>query len=262
VTAALRVFFVGGAISFRALFNWIRPLMYFTTMLLGPFFQVVFFVYVGRYARSEDDTFFIVGNAIQVCALSGIFGMVMGIANERQYGTLQPLLATPANRVALFLGRGLPYIVNGLIVSAFSFALSWLFLDFSPPASSLPALALVLLVSTAACTGMGMTIGSLGLRARDVFFGSNLVVLLMLLFTGANVDVQDLPGWMEAVGRGFPVTHGIEAGRQVVAGASLGEVRGLVLAEAAIGAAYALAGYVLFRFFEGEGRRRATLETF
>jgi ABC-2 type transport system permease protein len=262
VTSAVRVFFVGGRISYRALFNWISPTMYTTTMLVGPFFQVLFFVYLGRYAGNETDSFFIVGNSIQVCGLAGIFGMIMGIANERQFGTLSPLLATPANRVALFLGRGLPHIVNGIVVSTFSLALSWLLLDFSPEPASLPSLALVLAVSTFACTSFGMTIGSIGLRARDVFFAGNLVFLLMLLLCGVNVSVDDLPGWLEAIARAIPLTHGIEAGREVVAGASLGSVQGLLLTELLIGVVYAGIGYTLFRLFEAEGRRRGSLETF
>jgi hypothetical protein len=39
-------------------------------------------------------------------------------------------------------------------------------------------------------------------------------------------------------------------------------VSGLVWTEASIGVAYAAAAYVLFRLFELEGRRRASLETF
>ena len=35
----LRVFFVGGVISYRALFNWIRPAMYIPTMFGSPLFQ-------------------------------------------------------------------------------------------------------------------------------------------------------------------------------------------------------------------------------
>src|ERR671911_512317 len=108
---AARVFFVGGRISYRALFNWISPGMYVTTMLGSPLFQILFFVYLGRYAGSQDDDFFVVGNAIQIAAMSGIYGMTMGIANERQFGTLQPLLATPANRLAIFAGRALPFIL-------------------------------------------------------------------------------------------------------------------------------------------------------
>jgi hypothetical protein len=72
MTVSARIFFVGGAISYRALFNWIQPGMYVATMLGSPLFQILFFTYVGRYAGSEDDAFFIVGNAIQVAAMAGI----------------------------------------------------------------------------------------------------------------------------------------------------------------------------------------------
>lgn len=262
MTPALRVFFVGGRISYRALFNWISPGIYVTTMLGSPLFQILFFTYLGRYAGGRSDDFFIVGNAVQVSAMAGIYGMVMGIANERQYGTLSPLLATPANRLAVFAGRGLPFIVNGLAVSAFGFAASWALLDFSPDPEVLPALALVVTITVVSCTALGALIGSIGLRARDVFFAANLVYFLMLLFCGVNVDVSDLPGWMEAVGTAIPLTHGIQAARRIVDGATLGDVAGLVATEAAIGAAYGVAAYGLFRLFEAEGRRRASLETY
>jgi ABC-2 type transport system permease protein len=262
VTAAWRVFFVGGRISYRALFNWISPVMYTTTMLGSPLFQILFFTYLGRYAGSRGDDFFVVGNAVQVSAMAGIYGMVMGIANERQYGTLTPLLATPANRLAVFAGRALPNVVNGLVVSTFGFAISWLLLDFDPAAESLPSLALVVGITVVSCTALGMLIGSIGLRARDVFFAANLVYFLMLLFCGVNIDVDSLPGWMETIGRVLPLTHGIEAARKIVAGAALGDVGGLVVTEALIGVAYAVAAYGLFRFFEAESRRRASLETY
>ena len=98
------------------------------------------------------------------------------------------------------------------------------------------------------------------LRARDVFFASNLMYFLTLLFCGTNVPLGTLPGWMQAIGRSLPLTHGIEAARSVAEGAALGEVSGLVRTELLIGAVYALGAYVLFRVFEIEGRRRASLE--
>lgn len=262
MTAAVRVFVVGGGISYRALFNWISPGLYVTTMLGSPLFQILFFTYLGRYAGSRDDSFFIVGNAIQVAAMSGIYGMTMGIANERQYGTLLPLLATPANRLAIFSGRALPFVLNGIFVSAFGFAVAWLLLDFRPAEGSVPALAVAVVVTTSSCVALGMLIGSIGLRARDVFFGANLVYFLMLLVCGVNVANEDLPGWLAVIGRSLPLTHGIEAAREIAAGAALGDVRGKLLTEALVGLAYAVTAYVLFRFFEAEGRRRASLERF
>ncbi|HVG93797.1 MAG TPA: ABC transporter permease, partial [Planctomycetota bacterium] len=93
-------------------------------------------------------------------------------------------------------------------------------------------------------------------------FGANLVYFLMLLVCGVNIANDDLPNWLGAIGRCLPLTHGIEAARQIVAGTPVGDVSGLLWTEAGIGLAYATAAYVLFRVFEAEGRRRASLETF
>lgn len=261
MTAALRVFFVGGRISYRALFNWISPVIYVTTMLGSPVFQILFFTYLGRYARAEDDLFYVVGNAVQVSAMAGIYGMTMGIANERQFGTLAPLLATPANRLAIFAGRAVPYVLNGLLVSAFGFATGWILLGVEPDGGTLPALVLVVLLTVCSCVALGMLIGSIGLRARDVFFASNLVYFLMLLVCGVNVPVDALPGWLETIGRGVPLTHGIEAAREIAVGASLGDVAGLVATEALVGLAYATTAFLLFRLLEAESRRKATLDS-
>src|SRR5581483_3901535 len=86
--SSLRVFLVGGLISYRALFNWIRPYVYVPTMLGAPLFQIVFFTYLGRYSQAgRGDAFFVVGNAVQVCGMSCVYGMTMAVANERWFGT-------------------------------------------------------------------------------------------------------------------------------------------------------------------------------
>jgi ABC-2 type transport system permease protein len=84
---------------------------------------------------------------------------------------------------------------------------------------------------------------------------------LMLLFCGVNIPLSVLPGWMATIGRALPLTHGIDAAREVARGSSLADVSGLVWTEVAIGACYAAAAYVLFRWLERESRRRAVLET-
>jgi ABC-2 type transport system permease protein len=260
---SLRIFFVGGLISFRALFNWIKPSMYIPTMLGSPLFQILFFTYLGRYARTgHDDAFYVVGNAIQVCSMSSVYGMTMAVANERQFGTLGPLLASPANRLAVFLGRGVPVLANGLVISAFGFLVGVVLLHFRPPTSSLPALVLVVVVTTVSCTAFGMVLGSIGLYGKDFFFVANLAYFLMLLLCGVNVPLDVLPGWLSTIGRCLPLTHGIVAARRIADGSGLSSVSGLVLTELGIAAAWAAAGYLLFRFLEDASRRRAVLDTF
>src|SRR5581483_4237519 len=195
----LSVFFVGGAIAYRGLFNWIRPAMYIPTMLGSPLFQLIFFTKLGQYAHAEARDFYIVGNSVQVCAMSSVYGMTMAVANERWFGTLGPLLASPANRAAVFLGRGVPVLANGLLVSTFTFLVGVLLLGFRPGLDAVPALALVVLVTVTSCTAFGMLLGSIGLRAKDFFFAANLAYFLMLLFCGVNIPLSVLPGWMNAV---------------------------------------------------------------
>jgi ABC-2 type transport system permease protein len=262
MTTWLRVFFVGGLIAFRGLFNWIRPAMYIPTMLGSPLFQLIFFTKLGQYAHAQSRDFYIVGNSVQVCAMASVYGMTMAISNERQSQTLGPLLASPANRAAIFLGRGVPVLANGLVVSAFTFAVGALLLGFRPGAAAVPSLVVIVIVTVASCTCFGMLLGSVGLRAKDVFFAANLAYFLMLLLCGVNIPLDVLPGWMSFVGRCLPLTHGISAARQVAAGASFGHVAGLVATEAGIAAAYAGAGFALFRFFEHESRRSAVLDAY
>jgi len=257
---AFRVFTIGGLMSYRALFNWQSPTYYIPTMLAHPLFQILFFAYLGRFSGVRDDTFFVVGNAVQVCAMAAVYGVAMTIGGERWTQTLAPLLATPASRLALFLGRAVPHIVGGFVVSAFGFTMGRLLLDFHPPASSILPLALVVLVSTASCTGFGLVIGAIGLRLRDVFTFSNPAYFLMLLLCGVNVPLSALPDWLAAIGRCLPLTHGIAAARAVARGVPLADVAGLLWTEAGIGACYFASAYVLLRVFEAEGRRRASLE--
>jgi ABC-2 type transport system permease protein len=126
-----------------------------------------------------------------------------------------------------------------------------------------PALVVAVFVTTCSCVALGMLIGSIGLRARDVFFGANLVYFLMLLVCGVNIPNDELPGWLGAIGNCLPLTHGIEAAREIASGDAARRRRGLLWTEALIGLAYATAAYVALPL---SSRRkaggRASLETY
>jgi ABC-2 type transport system permease protein len=260
--SATRVALVGGLISFRGLFGWLHPAIFVPTLIVPPIFQVLFFAYLGRAAGLESDTFYVVGNSIQLAALPGLFAISHAINGERKSQTLASLLASPASRVALFLGRSLPVMAIGLIVSAVSFAFGVLLLDVEIPARALPTLALAMLAAAFSCTALGVAHAAVGLRVREMAVFSNLVFAVLLVFCGVNVPLDDLPGWMSTLAQGLPVTHAVEAARDVVGGASFTSVVDLLLTELAIGVAYLVAGLALLRMFERDARRRATIELF
>lgn len=262
MTNWLRVFFVGGVTSYRALFNWISPWVFFPQMLGYPVFEILFFAYLGRFASVQDDRFFLVGNAFMGIAVTGFFGMGHAIAGERRSQTLLTLLASPANRLALFLGRALPSVFTGFAVAATAFAICAAILRVSFTAAELGGLVVAAVVSSFACTAFGMCLGALGIRGRSVSLFADVVAGSMLLLSGANVPLERLPGAVQAVSRLLPLTHGIEAGRMLAAGETLGDASHLLAVELGVGLAYLVLGLVLLRVFEYEGRRSAALEAF
>jgi ABC-2 type transport system permease protein len=255
----LRVFFLGGLISYRALFSWMTPSLFFLTLVVQPVFQILLFAYIGRAAHLRSDEFYVVGNAMQYAAVPCLFAMTQTIAGERYQQTLGYILISPAGRLPLFLGRALPVVLNGFFVAAFSLVIGGLILGVTFPAAVFAPLALVVLVATFSCTGLGLINAGLGLRIRETSVLSNILVGILLIFCGANVPVSSLPGWMSSLSSWIPLTHAIEAARVVADGGSLDSVGGLLGRELGVGLLYALLGLAIIRYLERQSRRHATL---
>jgi ABC-2 type transport system permease protein len=230
------------------------------SLLVAPIFQILLFAYIGRSAGLQSDEFYVVGNALQYSAIPCLFAMTQMIGGERYQNTLSAILVSPARRIPLFFGRAVPVVANGAFVAAFSLAAGTLILGVDIPLSAVPALALVIVVAAFSCTGLGLINAAVSLRVRENAVLTNVIFGFLLIFTGANVPLSELPDWMSTMSQGLPFTHAIKAARKLTDGASLGSVGGLVGTELLIGLCYAAAGYVLLRFMEVQSRRYASLE--
>ena len=260
MTNSVRVFAIGGVISYRALFAFLHPAVFVPTMVVVPIFQILLFAYIGRSAGVADDEFYVIGNAVHNASLPCIWAMVHAISGERFANTLGYILASPAPRVPLFLGRAVPVVANGFVVAIFALVVGGAILGVTFSVGTLAPVAVVVAVAAFACTGVGLVNAALGLVIRDVGILNNLLFGFLLVFTGANVPIDLLPGWIRTISQGLPLTHGIAAARELAAGATLAGVGDLVAREALVGGVYAAIGFTMIRVFEGWSRRRATLE--
>ena len=258
--SSARVFFVGGLMSYRAMFNWMNPWIFVPSLLVSPICQILLFAYIGRAAGVRSDEFYVMGNALNYAAIPCLFAMSSTIGGERYSQTLSLVLATPARRIPLFLGRSLPVIANGWFVAMFGVVVGSLLLSVDVPATAWPAITLVVAVASMSSTGLGLVMGAISLRIRDSATLGNVFFLLLLIFTGTNVALEDMPGWMAAVGEWLPLTHAIQATRALADGAALSDVGDLVLHELLIGAGYVVIGLATLRWLESISRRRATLD--
>jgi ABC-2 type transport system permease protein len=258
----LYLFWQGTILSYIAMFHWLRPATYAASKIIMPLAQMFFFVFLGTFATGSGNAeFYVVGNALQIAAVSGIYGVTMSIGGDRNDGTLPYLFGTPANRLMLFFGRAFMHILDGAlgVVIAFMWGVLLMGLDLSD--TDLVALALTILVTTLSTCGLGLLMGCLSLITVNVMFVNNFVYFLLLIFSGANLDLNAVPAWVRSVSTVLPLSNGIAAARGLVSGAGLPDVAPRLAAELGIGLAYGLLGYLLFFWFETAARRGGTLET-
>ena len=188
-------------------------------------------------------------------------GNTMG--NERQTKTLGIILSTPAARIPLFVGRALPVILNGWVVAVFALVAGGAIFSIDVPSSAYVPIVLVSLrLASFSCTGLGLVGAALALRVRETAVLSNVIFGVLLIFCGVNVPIDRLPEWMASVSPWLPLTHAIEAARQLADGVSFANVTPLLVREISVGAGYVVIAMAMLWFFERESRRRATLEAF
>lgn len=261
--AEAAVFARGTYLQYVALFQWASIRGYIAYKVLLPVTQILFFVELGVYATGRQNAlYFALGNALQLTANAGIFGVIATVANERQYGTLPILLASPSNRLVTFLSRAIVNVIDGIatVTVGLTIAVILFGLDLHHANFALLGFCVVLISVTTA--GLGLMFGSIGLVMRDAIIIANIVYYALLIVCGINFPVSRLPAAVQVISYSLPLTRGVEAAREAAAGASFDQVAGLVAGELAIGAAWALGGYVLFRLLEGWARRGGLQEAY
>jgi ABC-2 type transport system permease protein len=258
----LRLFWQGTLLSYIALFNWLRPVTYMASKIFMPLAQVIFFTLLGTFATGRDTaSFYVIGNAMQIAAVSGIYGVTMSIGGDRWNGTLPYLFGTPANRLVMFVGRAFIHIIDGMLGVIIAFIWGVLILGLDLSQTNLLALALTILIATYSTSGLGLLMGCMSLITLNVMFINNTVYFALLIFSGANIPIASMPDWMQTISLLLPMTRGIAAARALILGASFETVAPLLAGEFLVGTIYAFLGFQLFRWFEIVAKRRGSLET-
>jgi hypothetical protein len=80
------------------------------------------------------------------------------------------------------------------------------------------ALALAILITTFSTSGLGLLLGCISLVSLETMFINNTAYFLLLIFSGANIPLAQLPGWMQKISWALPLTRGIAAARALIDG--------------------------------------------
>lgn len=196
----------------------------------------------------ESRIYFVPGVAATLLLIVTVVVTSMGLAREREMGTLEQVMVTPISPVTLVLGKTLPYAVIGLADLGLVVAAgAWIF--GVPLRGNLLVVLLggsLYLLST---LGIGLLLSSIARNQQQAFMGAFFIVMPAILLSGFMTPVQNMPDWLQPLSTVDPVRHFVEVMRAVLLkGAGIGDLLPQLAAMAGIGlTVFLTAAMVLYR---------------
>jgi ABC-2 type transport system permease protein len=130
----------------------------------------------------------------------------LAMTRERERGTFENLLSTPATPLEVMTGKIVPYILIGLIqVTLILAAARWVF--EVPMLGSLALLYAVVLLFICANLTLGITFSSLARNQLQAMQLTFFFFLPSILLSGFMFPFKGMPLWAQDVGNVLPLTH-------------------------------------------------------
>ncbi len=206
-TSALRLGLARTGVELRMFFRE-RDSMVFTF----AFPVILLFIFGSVFATDiapgvSFTQYFAAGMIASGIALSSFQSLAIGIAVERDDGTLKRLKGTPMPPLAYFLGKIGLVLGTSVVQFGVLLVVSRAFFGLELPASGALWLrfAWLFLLGIAAGTTLGIAYSSLARSSRSAAAVVSPVVIVLQFISGIFFVYSNLPSWMQQIGALFPL---------------------------------------------------------
>lgn len=152
----------------------------------------------------------------QYHVVPGLLGVVLtmtmvvitavAITRERERGTMENLLATPARPAEVMIGKIIPYILVGYVQAGLILLAARLLFNV-PMTGSLPLLLGVMLLFIGAHLAIGITFSTLARNQLQAVQMAFFFFLPNILLSGFMFPFRGMPEWAQHLGEVLPLTH-------------------------------------------------------
>ena len=197
---------------------WRQPESVFFTVALPLIFLFLFVsifgnedVRIGPDSEVQGSTYYVPGIVTLSMVSATVLNLAIALTFARERGLLKRVRSTPLPPSVFMAGRiGTATGVTLLLVVAVVL-LGRLVYGVTVPTTTLPALALTVLVGTAAGCALGFALSTVIPSEGAAPAITNAVILPLYFFSGIFIPTDDIPEAMQRVGDVFPVKHLFEA---------------------------------------------------
>jgi ABC-2 type transport system permease protein len=179
---------------------------------LSPRIDFLKFVYPGIIAIT----------VLQSSIFSGI-----SIVWDREFGFLKEILVAPLDRSGIVLGKVLGAAAIALMQSIIMLVLAPILHVKLTPLTIVELIPAVIIIAIS-LSGLGVLIAS-RMRSQQGFQVIIQVIIFPLMFlSGVFFPLNNVPAWMNFIGKINPVTYGVDAIRQIVLGEEISAAGGIM----------------------------------
>ena len=228
---------------------WRNPPAAFFTFAFPLLFMVIFNVLFGEGAAGFFTPAIIVFGVVTATYTN--LAMMMTIA--RDAGILKRIRGTPLPAWAYLGGRIGHSVAVGFLLVVIVAGFGALVYGVPVPWGSLPAVLLVLVVSAATFSALGLAVSGLIPNADAAPAVVNATILPVLFISNVFVQMDDAPEWLDAVSHLLPVRHFADAMMELYASGAAAGVPWLDIGVIALWGVIGVVGAL--RFFSWEPRR-------
>ena len=181
---------------------------------------------------------------------------------ERWEGTIEYTFMSPSSRVTHLLGMGFYAVVYGILQTAVTLGVCYLFFDLDLGGANYWGALLILAVCSISLVGFGVVAAVLPLlspeKGQQV---SYIVSSVLLLVSGVYYEVDVLPGWMQAIATISPVTYALQGSRAaLLEGAGAAELWGSIWPLLIMGTVFVPLGLYVFHLGERYAKKTGKLK--
>ena len=244
----------------RAAFNLEEFLLLETAY---PFMTLMFHCVLAGFAYGTTDlTDWVIGNAFLLCTNICVFSLGSSFRAERAYGRIRSIMVGKTSKIEIVLQKGFFSALVSMATTFIGFAAGCIVFGISLQDISWGTMLLCFMVAMFAAMGFGLVLSVFGLMSHQMHLILNLMEYVLLIFTGSNFPVSQLPEAIQVVSYALPLTRSIQAARGVAGGMGWNEILPLLGGEVLVGIVYVVFAAGLVKYAERVAIKEGTLELF
>ncbi|MBX3273804.1 MAG: ABC transporter permease [Sandaracinaceae bacterium] len=156
--------------------------------------------------RLDTAVYMVPGVAAMLLMLITTIVSAMGLAREREVGTLEQILVTPVPAAILILGKVLPFAAVGLFDFGIALAVGAFVFDM-PLHGDVGVLVLSTVLYLGVTLGVGLLIATHSGTQQQAFLGGFLFMLPAALLSGIMTPIRSMPEWLQPLTLVNPLRH-------------------------------------------------------